>query len=173
MIEARFSNDHSAHQLDDVMTILGRPRLWIPTAADYPRHGEWLDKTETEIADGTKRAMLGYNGSDPVGVIVYRRNETQDNVVDIRNISFDPSVRGRLFGTFALRQAEYDATQNDFEGVDTFVVDTKITNTGMISFLERQGYVLARIADLYQDGTGEDAILTKSLPIQNIQRQNW
>lgn len=163
MIEIRFSNDHSARQRGDVMAVLGQPRLWIPTAADYPRHSEWLGKTEAEIAAGTKRAMLGYNGQDPVGTIVYRRHETQDNVVEIRNISVHPSVHGRLFGAFMLRQVQEDATQNDFVGTDTFLVDTKVTNTGMIGFLESQGYALTDIADLYQDGTGEDAILTKSL----------
>lgn len=163
MIEVKFSNDHSTRQRGDVMAVLGQPRLWIPTATDYPRHDEWLDKTEAAIADGAKRALLSYSGHDPVGVIVYRRSETQDNVVGIRNVSFHPSVRGRLFGAFALRQTEYDAKENDFKGIDTFMVDTKVTNIGMIGFLESQGYALTDITDLYQDGTGEDAILTKSL----------
>lgn len=163
MIEARFSNDHSTRQLGDVMTVLGQPRLLIPTSVDYPRHDEWLDETEAEIADGTKRAMLGYSGHDPVAVIVYRRHETQDNVVKIRNISVSPVAQRRLFGTFMLRLVQEDVTQNDFPGVDTFVVDTKITNPGMIGFLEGLGWVVTGIADLYQDGTGEDVVLTKSL----------
>ena len=163
MIEVRFSNDHSARQRGDVMTVLRQPRLWIPTATDYPRHDEWLDKTESEIVNGDKRAMLGYSGNNPVGTIVYRRHETQDNAVEIRNISIDPLVRGRLFGAFMLRQVEIDAIWNDFEGVDTFWVDTKITNTDMIGFLESEGYAVTGIADLYKDGTGEDVILTKSI----------
>lgn len=161
MIELRFSNDHSARQRGDVMAVLRQPRLWIPTAIDYPRHDEWLDKTESEIANGNKRAMLGYSDNNPVGTIVYRRHETQDNVVEIRNISINHSMRGRLFGAFMLRQVEIDAIRNDFVGVDTFSVDTKLTNAGMIGFLEREGYSVTDIVDLYQDGTGEDAILTK------------
>ena len=162
MIEVQFSNDHSARQRGDVMTVLRQPRLWIPTATDYPRHNEWLDKTESEIANGNKRAMLGCSDNNPVGAIIYRRHETQDNVVEIRNISINHSVRGRLFGAFMLRQEEIDAMRNDFVGVDTFSVDTKITNTDMIGFLESEGYTMTDIADLYQDGTGEDVILTKS-----------
>ena len=163
MIEVRFSNDHSARQRSDVVAVLRQPRLWIPTAEDYPRHAEWLDKTESEVANGTKRAMLGYSDQQPVGAIVYRKHEDLNNVVEIRNISICPLVQGRLFGSFMLRQAEIDAVQNDFAGIDTFSVDTKITNTGMIGFLESEGYEITDIADLYQDGTGEDAILTKSV----------
>jgi ribosomal protein S18 acetylase RimI-like enzyme len=166
MIEIKFSNDHSPRQRSKVMTVLKLPRLWIPTAADYPRHDEWLDKTESEIADGTRGAMLGCSDHNPVGAIIYRRHKTQGNVVELRNISISPSVRGRLFGAFMLRQVEVDVTlNNEFVGIDTFSVDTKVTNTGMIGFLESQGYsyTLADIADLYHDGTGDDVTLTKLL----------
>ena len=165
MINLRFSNELSKSQLGDVMKVLSRPRLWIPTSADYPRHQEWLDKSEAQIAEGSKRALLAYADNTPVGAIVYRRHETEEKTVEIRNISIDPAIRGQLFGAFMLRQVETDVLANEYPKADTFVVDTKINNTSMISFLENQGYRRSNTLDLYQDGTGMDAILVKTLTL--------
>ena len=163
MIDIHFSNDHDKRQVGDVMSVLARPRLWIPTNNDYPRHSAWLEKSEAEITTGQRRAMLGYVGKIPVGAIVYRQHAQREKTVEIRNISIDPSVHRQLFGSFMLRQVETDASQNDYVGANMFSVDTKVTNTGMLDFLERQGYTVTDVIDIYNDGTGEDAILTKSL----------
>lgn len=163
MIDLRFSNELSKSQIGDVMNILSRPRLWIPTFVDYPRHKEWLDKSEAQIANGAKRALLAYAGHVPVGTVVYRLHETEKRTVEIRNISIDPAIRRQLFGAFMLRQVEMDVLENEYPEVDTFVVDTKVSNTSMINFLENQGYRHRDIVDLYQDGTGMDAILLKTI----------
>lgn len=163
LIDIRFSNEHNRRQLGDIMTVLSQPRLWVPTAADYPRHKEWLGKSEAQIAEGTKRALLAYVGANPVGAIVYRRHEAAKNIVEIRNISIDPEVHGRLFGAFMLRQVETDSLAHDFPGTDTLTVDTKATNGDMIAFLEKQGFRPSDAVDLYSDGTGMDVVLTKSL----------
>jgi ribosomal protein S18 acetylase RimI-like enzyme len=161
MTDVRVTNDLNHHAIGEAMGVLSRPRLWIPTAHDYPRHNEWLDKTEAQVLEGTKRVMLGYVDRNPVGAVVYRLNETESHTVDIRNISIDVDYRSQLLGSFLLRQAERDAVMNDYDNITAFSVDTKLGNLGMISFLERQGYEVYDITDLYQDGTGEDVILRK------------
>ncbi len=160
MIDIRFNNEPTGRQFDDTIAILEQPRLWVPTEQDYPRHAEWLERTADEIHAGRKRALLAYAESSPMGVIIYRLGIEDRDSVEIRNISINPKVQGRLFGSFMLRQVE-----GDYPNTSNITVDTKITNQGMISFLEAQGYETSAIADLYSDGTGFDAVLTKSLAV--------
>lgn len=163
MAEFRFTNEHRTSEVGKVIDALRRPRLWIPTTNDYPSHEEWLGKTEADIAAGRKRAMISYYDNEAVAAIVYRRHETLNNVVEIRNISVVPEARGRLIGSFALVNTELEAVRHDFPGTDTLMVDTKISNAEMIGFLENHGYSVQEIADLYMQGTELDAVLAKSL----------
>jgi ribosomal protein S18 acetylase RimI-like enzyme len=164
MAEFRFTNEHRLSEVGKVIDVLKRPRLWIPTNDDYPAHGQWLEKTEAEIAAGTKRAMISYYNNEAVAAIVYRRHETQNNVVEIRNISVVPEARGRLIGSFALVNTELEAVRHDFPDTETITVDTKISNAEMIGFLENHGYSVQEIANLYDQSTGPDAILAKHMP---------
>ncbi len=107
------TNDLSAAQVSDVMGVLRRPRILIPTDRDYPRHADWLDKTEAAIAKGSKRAMLGKCDGRAVGVVVYRQGD-EPSVIDIRNISILEEFRSQLYGAFLLRQTEHDAMTNDY-----------------------------------------------------------
>ena len=158
MIEVRFTNEPTGRQFDDTLTVLSQPRLWIPTEHDYPRHTDWLDRTADELQRGHKRALLAYAESSPMGVIIYRPKQDDLETIEIRNISINPAVKGRLFGSLMLRQVEHD-----YPDARTISVDTKITNEHMISFLESQGYGISAIEDLYGDNTELDALLTKSL----------
>lgn len=166
MADFRFTNEFgSARAVGQVIDVLRRPRLWIPTQADYPAHDAWLEKVEQELLEGTaRRALLARYDRKPVGAIVYRRHEEHDNVLEIRNISILPEVKGRRFGSYMLRQVEWEGAEHDFPGVDTVMVDTKITNGAMIDFLRKgNGYKIAEVADIYGDDTGLDAVLTKPL----------
>lgn len=163
MAEFRFTNEHRSSEVGKVIDVLRRPRLWVPTAADYPDHDQWLQRTEADIASGKKRAMISYYDGEPVAAIVYRRHPEHTNVVEIRNISVVPEARGRLIGSFALVNTELEAVQHDFPETDTLMLDTKTSNTEMIGFLERHGYGIQEVADLYGLGAGLDAVLVKSI----------
>lgn len=163
MAEFRITNEPSASKVGNVIDVLRRPRLWIPTQADYPYHQAWLEKTAAQIASDKKRAFLAYSGNDPIGTIVYQRHEQCPDVLEVRNISVDPKQNGRYIGSFLLRNMEIEGATNDFPGVRKVMVDTKATNTGMINFLLRHGYVIEELTDLYQQGTGLDAVLAKEL----------
>jgi len=165
MAEFRITNEHSPSEVGNVIDVLRRPRIWIPTQVDYPDHQVWLDKTEAQIASGKKRAFLAYNGIEPIGSVVYQRHEQQPDVLEIRSISVVPESNGRYVGSFILRNTEIEGAANDFPGVDTVMVDTKVSNTEMIDFLLKHGYVVVEITDLYQQGAGLDAVLTKTLVV--------
>jgi hypothetical protein len=64
---------------------------------------------------------------------------------------------------FLLRNAEIEAVQHDFLGIDEYVVDTKVSNVQMIAFLESQGYSVKDIADLYGLDAGLDVVMTKAV----------
>lgn len=164
MAKFRITNEHRRSEVGNVIDVLRRPRLWIPTDKDYPDHGSWLEKTEFEIGTDKKRAFLAYSSSKPVGTIVYQRHEDSPEVLEIRNISILPEAQGRYLGSFLLRNTEIEGATNDFPDVTKIMVDTKTTNTGMICFLIEHGYGVHEITDLYGLGTGLDVVLIKSLP---------
>lgn len=163
MAEFRFTNEHSPSGVGDVMSVLVQPRQWVP-ADEYPDYfNRWIPKTEADILNNTKRAMLAMVYRTPAGVIVYRRHETRPRTVEIRNISVVPDFSNRLIGSFMLRQVELEATRYDYPDCDTVIVDTKASNERMLRFLEGHGYELETITDLYGLGAGLDAVLVKRL----------
>ena len=164
MADFRFTNEHSFGDLGSVADILMRPRLWIPTEADYPGHGEWVQKTEAQLAENEKRAMVAYSGSTPIGAVVYQRHQTRPNTAEIRNISVTDDARGRYVGSFLLRNTEIVALLNDFPDCHTITGDTKLTNPEMMAFVLKHGYTLEEITDLYGLSTGLDAVFSKSIP---------
>ena len=107
--------------------------------------------------------MLSYMGRNPVGVVIYQKHPTLPGVLEIRNISVSPDAHGRYIGSFLLRNTEIVGLQEDFPGIDTAMVDTKVTNNGMIGFLLTHGYEIHEVTDLYGDGVGLDAVLTKTI----------
>jgi len=162
MVEFRFTNEYSPSQREGVLDVLSRPRLWVPEA-DYPDYRQWLGKVESQLNENKKRAMVSYFGPAAVGAIVYQRHETMPNAIEIKNISVQPETRGRYVGSFLLRNVELEATNNDFPECDELIVDTKVSNLDMITFLMRHHYTIAGIDNLYQLGTGHDAMLVKTV----------
>jgi ribosomal protein S18 acetylase RimI-like enzyme len=163
MADFRFTNEHGPRGNNDVMQLLRRPRLWIPSHKDYPDFTEWLDKTEARLATNETRAMIGYVGSRPSGVIVYRPHDTLEDTVQIKNISISPENRGRYIGSFLLRNVELEAVQHDYPGRQRVVVDTKATNIGMLDFLLEHSYVVDGVEDIYKLGAGPDIVLKKQI----------
>lgn len=151
----------SPRQASLAIDVLRKPRLWIPTEKDYPSHGMWLEKVEAELQQGKKRAIVAFFGKVPVGAVIYQRHPEHFDTLEIRNISISPEDGNRYIGSFLLRNSEIEAVTQDFPGVSQSMVDTKVENQTMLSFLEGHGYAIRDSADLY--GSGQlDAILVKS-----------
>jgi ribosomal protein S18 acetylase RimI-like enzyme len=163
MADFRFTNEHTSDEVGNVIDVLRRPRLWIPTQKDYPDYDAWLEKTEAEIASDKKRAMLAYMGRQPVGAVIYQRHKEQPRTIEIKNISVSPHTQGRHIGSFMLRNSEIEAIRNDFPDADRLIVDTKVTNADMINFLVNHGYRIHEVTSLYGPESGLDAVLTKSV----------
>jgi ribosomal protein S18 acetylase RimI-like enzyme len=164
MAEFRFTNEHSSSETGNIVEVLERPRLWIPTQHDYPDFSSWVLKTEARIAEGSTRAMIAYLGTTPAGVVIYQQHETKPETVKVRNISVSPDAQGRYIGSFLLRNTEIEAMKYDFPGCKQIMVDTKQANTRMISFLIGQGYSISEVSDLYGLEAGLDTVMVKTTP---------
>ena len=162
MIDIRFTSEMNSRNAAKVADVLREPRLWIPTNEDYgaKQHQEWLEKTEAELVEEARFALLAIDGMKSRGAIVFRPDPDDETVMGIRNISISPETRGRLYGSFMLRNVEYAARQM-LPRVETFEVDTKATNDEMLAFLAGQGYEQANVRDLYDSGK-PDVVLRKA-----------
>lgn len=160
MIDFRLTDEMNPRNAARVTGYLDEPRLWIPTEEDYgTRHGEWLEKIEHRLINKEAMALLATLGLEAAGVIIFRPEDSETS--SIRNISINPNYEGRRIGSFMLRNAEH-AAQEAHPGTKRIIVDTKITNSAMISFLESQGYAPEEIVDLYDSGK-LDVVLSKTL----------
>ena len=161
-MNVRFTDEMNPSRAARVTDVLRAPRLWIPTAKDYgPGHKDWLAKVEHELAVGARYALHAQVDGRSAGAVIWRSNETDPTLMDIRNISIDPAMNGRYFGAFMLRNAEF-LMREQHPSVRTVQADTKTTNPDMRAFLARQGYTEVGVVDLY--GSGKlDVLLHKTI----------
>ena len=168
MRDFRISNAQSGRNFDAASNLLIQPRLWVPDqATDYPGHLEWRDKALSEIETSKKMAMVAFWGSDEVAICVYQRDPADSTQLEIRNLSVEPSARGRGLAAFVLRQVENEALI-DFPGVQTIVADVKRTNLQMIRFAIGRGFGVdgvTRLEGSFAHNGVEDVMLKKPLPL--------
>lgn len=159
-MDIRITNEMTSSRAGKVMDVLRAPRLWIPTREDYGNgHDTWLQKVESELITGKRNALLARVGDCSVGTIVWRKNPDEDGVIDIRNISINPEIKGRYFGAFMLRNMEYCIRETNPEAT-LLRVDTKATNHDMLAFLAHQDYEAVDFLDIYESGK-PDVVLEK------------
>ena len=162
IMNIRINDEMNPARAAKVMDVLRAPRLWIPTYEDYGASVEgWLGKVEQELIDGKRHALYAQVGRQASGTVVWRPDIDDTSMIDIRNISIDPQVKGRYFGAFMVRNVEQLAREQ-YPNASTVRVDTKATNIDMLAFLARQGYSQQGTFDLYNSNKS-DVILHKSL----------
>jgi hypothetical protein len=82
MTEFRFTDEHSRPQVSKIIDFLRRPRLFIPTAHDYPNFDLWLAKAEAEIIDSTKHAMIGMEELAIRAVVAGQRHKERSGIYE-------------------------------------------------------------------------------------------
>jgi len=58
MIDFRLTDEMNPANAAKVADHLRRRRLWIPTEEDYPTHNEWVEKSEAELINGSRHALM-------------------------------------------------------------------------------------------------------------------
>lgn len=159
-MEFKFTNEYPLHRVDEIISYLTGPRLWIPQN-DYPDFFDWAQKAHRELKKELKRATIALCNNDVVGVVVYQKDKIIKDALEIKNITVRPDKRGRYIASFLLRNTE-------IEGVDEFksssiICDAKARNLEMMYFLQKHGYRITGKNDLYQLNTGQDLVYKKDV----------
>ncbi len=160
-MEFLVTNEKTVQKVDEIIDFLKGPRLYIPNTT-YSGHTTWLEhKAYPQLKNGAKLATVCFDKSLVSGVVIYQEHPTLKNTVEIRNITVRPTSRGRLFGSFLLRNTELEAKY--CLGAKELVIDCKLQNANMMQFLLRNGYMVKQVVDLYKVGDGMDVVFSKKI----------
>lgn len=159
-MEFKFTNDYPVTKLEEIVSFLLGPRLWIPKG-DYPDFLDWADRTYKELEKEQKRVMLALHYSNVVGVAVYQKHKKISDALEIKNLTVRPDMRGRYIASFLMRNTEVEG-RKEFHS-RCVLCDAKSRNLEVKYFLFRHKYRVIRNDDLYKLGAGEDTIYRKSL----------
>jgi RimJ/RimL family protein N-acetyltransferase len=159
-MDFRFTTEESVRRADEIADYLRGPRLWIPRT-DYPDFEDWLSRAHSQLKREEKRAVVALDSGRVAGVVLYQEHRGLPGVLELKNITVRPDVRGRHFAAFMLRNAEVEGLR-DF-GCSAAVVDAKAGNAGVRRLLLSAGYRPWTTSDLYGLGAGRDVVYSKSL----------
>ena len=155
-----FTSEETVRRVDQLLDYLRGPRLWIPSV-DYPDFDGWLVRAYTQLKTEAKRALIALSGQAIVGAVLYQRHRLEVDAVEIKNITVRPDQRGRYVASFLLRNAEVEGAA-DF-AARRALVDSKRRNIAMCRHLERNGYQVRSVLDLYGLGAGDDVLFEKPI----------
>ena len=82
----KFTNEYSDSRIDEIVSYLLGPRLWIPTI-DYPDFADWTEKTYKELKKERKRAMIVLSRNNVVGAIIYQKHKKKNDTLEIKNLT--------------------------------------------------------------------------------------
>jgi len=167
-MDFKFTNEYSNSKIDEIVSYLLGPRLWIPQI-DYPDFFDWADKAHKELKMNNKRALVAFSGSNIVGVTIYQRHKKFKDALEIKNLTVRPDMQGRYIASFLLRNSEVEGAR-DFHS-KYILCDAKAHNYAIRLFLLRNKYEILSKSDLYSIGSGDDLIYRKNI-FNRISDQN-
>ena len=159
-MDFRFTNDYPVSRLDEAVSFLVGPRLWIPQN-DYPDFLDWAQKIHGELKRDVKRAIIALSRNNIIGVVIYQRHKKDKTTLEIKNLTVRPDARGRYITSFLLKNAEGEGARAFYNKLIT--CDAKARNLEIMHFLLRHHYKIAGRNDLYGLGSGEDLVYKKRL----------
>ncbi len=157
-MEFVFTSDGIDRRADEVIDYLRGPRLWIPRS-DYPDFNEWSVRAHAQLKTEEKRAFVALHRGEVIGAIIYQRHKSQPDALEVKNITVRPDMRGRHVASFLLRNVEVEGAIE--LGLTHALVDAKVSNLAIRSFLFGQKYRIQGTEDLYGLGSGQDVIYRK------------
>lgn len=163
-MEFKFTNEFPVSRLDEAVSFLMGPRLWIPQN-DYPDFLDWAQKTHGELKKDAKRAIITLSRNNIIGIVIYQRHKKDKNTLEIKNLTVRPDTRGRYIASFLLKNAEVEGAK-EFR-TDSVICDAKAKNLEVMHFLLRYHYKVAGRNDLYRLNSGKDIVYKKQLHTLN------
>lgn len=123
----------------------------------YPNYDNWVQRTESELFSGYKRAGLAYSNGILVGDVVWQPHKQFPRVREMKNLRISPQARGRYLGQFLLRQVEVE----DKSEFDALIGDARETQEDLIRMMQDMDYRVLGKIHLYDEGR-RDVILFKA-----------
>src|SRR3990172_1913608 len=109
-MDFRFTTEYPFSRLDEIVSYLLGPRLWIPHT-DYPDFEDWSQKAYLELKKEAKRAIIAISQNQIVGVVIYQRHKKIREALELKNLTVRPDQRGRYIASFLLRNAELEGSR--------------------------------------------------------------
>ena len=123
----------------------------------YPNYEPWVQRSESQIDLGYKKAILAFLDGKLVGDLIHQPHKTLAGYSELKNLRIHPEVRRRDFAHFMLRQAEVESSR-----LSKFMIcDVPTDQKGIIRFLRYSGYTPIKETPLYSDRP--DLIMVKRL----------
>jgi ribosomal protein S18 acetylase RimI-like enzyme len=159
-MDFKFTNNYPLSKVDEIVSYLLGPRLWIPNT-DYPDFLDWAQKVHGELKKEVKRALIALYENNIVGVVIYQRHKKYKDALEIKNLTVRPDMRGRFIASFLMRNAEIEG-QREFNS-RYVLCDAKANNHQVRLFLMKHHYRIVRREDLYGLNSGDDIVYRKDL----------
>ncbi len=122
----------------------------------YPRYDEWVQRTESELIAGNKRAILAVSEGRVVGNLIYQQHKGLSSLLEIKNLRVSAPFKGRNFGSFMLRQLEAEAKES-YAGI---IGDVRADQPSVLKFMICSGYIPVVKIPLY-DANMDDITVMK------------
>lgn len=123
----------------------------------YPHYEDWVQRSEHEIRQGFKTAILVYSEGILAGDLIYQPHKQLPRVRELKNMRIHPALRGRYFAHFMLRQAEVE----NKEDYDAIICDARSDQHEMINLMRLLGYLPLIVVPLY-DKNATDVVMVKA-----------
>ncbi|MDP1712683.1 MAG: hypothetical protein Q8K86_09535 [Candidatus Nanopelagicaceae bacterium] len=121
----------------------------------YPHYDAWIQRTEHELDDGSKQAVLAYDHGKLIGDVVFQPHRTIPDAIEIKNARVAESAQWRSVGSFLLRQVEVE------HDARLFIGDVRSNRPDIINFLYICGYRPLLKSHLYDLSDVPDVTMVK------------
>ena len=124
----------------------------------YPGYQDWVDKTEAEIEMGWKTGGIALSNNHLVGDLIWQPHKELRAVREIKNMRVHPSVRGRYFARFLMKQAEVEG--EDYQELMIDLREDHPEKRPLMNMLVSMGYEKLCAVNLY-DPNVRDIVMVK------------
>jgi N-acetylglutamate synthase-like GNAT family acetyltransferase len=116
---------------------------------NYPHYDDWLQRTETQIEKGEKRATIALSEGKLVANLITQtcKDSGLGSLIEIKNGRVHPELRDRYFMKFMLRQL-YKECEGRYDGV---ITDIRANQNNTLNYLIQDGFMAIAGTTLYEN----------------------
>jgi len=123
---------------------------------NYPHYEDWVQRTEAELINGYKQAILAFSDKTLVGNLIYQSHKDSPFFLELKNLRVRPEFRMRDFARFMLKQVEAESKGK----YSAIICDARADRHDSVSFMLGLGYSQLISLPLYESNSS-DIVLIK------------